>query len=420
MRSGFWFSIIAAIVLCAYGTVFGALVGHWAFDESNGSFAMDSSGYNRNGTLYNMDDSDWVTGISGTALDFDGINDHVQIAHNAGLNINTNSWSTSFWMKSATASQGTQIVSKRASAAPYAQYSIGLSAGNSYTWTPGSRVTFLFREATGIEKGGYTTSDIDFSEWTHVCVVLNRTAGTVYVYVNGVPMAVTLDHNGTMPAISNSEPLYIGGVPGVLNHYQGQIDDVRIYNTALSGPEVSGLYNEKIIEISTPEELIAIGSDPAMLTKHFILTNDIVFDPDNNPTHVFTEALIAPYGTYASPDAGPAFRGHFDGNNHQIVNLKIEGGDYNIGLFGGLIGTNSDEVLVSIPSSPGKDARGPWRGGLTIVKLSTAMSSAASSVMLTDIIWAAWSEQTFIRSLINAPRRPKSVVTPRLGVWLVH
>ncbi|MHC5119283.1 MAG: GLUG motif-containing protein, partial [Planctomycetota bacterium] len=91
---------------------------------------------------------------------------------------------------------------------------------------------------------------------------------------------------------------------------------------------------------------MSIGSNSALLDKSFKLTNGIVFDPDSNPAHVFTDALIAPYSTYAAPEDGPAFTGHFDGNNHQIVNLKIEGGDYNIGLFGGLIGTNSDEVLV--------------------------------------------------------------------------
>ena len=152
----------------------------------------------------NMDDSDWVAGKTGNALDFDGINDTVEIANDAVLNPNTNSWSTSFWLKSSTASQGTMIVSKRAGAAPFAQYSIGLSAGNSYTWAAGSKLTFLFREATGIEKGGYTTSDVDISSWTHVGVVLDRTAGTVYVYIDGVSVPVTMDHDDTMPTINNS------------------------------------------------------------------------------------------------------------------------------------------------------------------------------------------------------------------------
>jgi hypothetical protein len=65
-------------------------------------------------------------------------------------------------------------------------------------------------------------------------------------------------------------------------------------------------------QISTPEQLMSIGSNAALLDKSFKLTNGIVFDPDSNPAHVFTDALIAPYSTYAAPEDGPAFTGHFD------------------------------------------------------------------------------------------------------------
>ena len=51
---------------------------------------------------------------------------------------------------------------------------------------------------------------------------------------------------------------------------------------------------ENPYQISTPEHLMSIGSNPALLDKHFILMNDITFDPDNNPDHVFDRALIAP------------------------------------------------------------------------------------------------------------------------------
>ncbi len=47
-------------------------------------------------------------------------------------------------------------------------------------------------------------------------------------------------------------------------------------------------------EISTPEHIMSIGSVPPLLDKHFILMNDIVFDPNNNPEHIFTHALIQP------------------------------------------------------------------------------------------------------------------------------
>jgi hypothetical protein len=114
-----------------------------------------------------------------------------------------------------------------------------LSSGDSHNWPAGRKITFLFRETSDIEKGGYTTAVVDSSGWTHVAVVLNRAAGTVYVYIDGVSVPVTLDHDGTLPTITNDAPLYIGGQPSALSRYDGLIDDVRIYDRALSEAEIA-------------------------------------------------------------------------------------------------------------------------------------------------------------------------------------
>ncbi len=91
-------------------------------------------------------------------------------------------------------------------------------------------------------------------------------------------------------------------------------------------------------QISEPNHLIAIGADPNLLDKCFILTNNIVFDPNNNPAHVFTAAIISPDTT---PDdwyyTGTAFTGSFDGAGFTIQNVKIavpSGTGYYVGLFG--------------------------------------------------------------------------------------
>jgi len=90
-------------------------------------------------------------------------------------------------------------------------------------------------------------------------------------------------------------------------------------------------------QISQPKHLMSIGSDPNLLDDHFILLNDIVFDPDNNSDHVFTEALIAPYeGDGIAWSERNLFTGVFDGEGHKIVNLYIDSQSESdvIGLFG--------------------------------------------------------------------------------------
>ncbi len=77
------FALSIAVVL-AGGQAKAALVGHWAFDESNGTAAADSSGYGNNGILVNMKPAtDWVAGKAGNALSFDGVDDYVDLGNPA-------------------------------------------------------------------------------------------------------------------------------------------------------------------------------------------------------------------------------------------------------------------------------------------------------------------------------------------------
>lgn len=86
-------------------------------------------------------------------------------------------------------------------------------------------------------------------------------------------------------------------------------------------------------QISTAEQLMAIGSNPNLLDKSFLLTNDIIFDPNNNPAHSFTSALIAPDSNPDQAWNGIPFTGRFNGNGHRIDNLTANG-NYYVGLFG--------------------------------------------------------------------------------------
>lgn len=112
-------------------------------------------------------------------------------------------------------------------------------------------------------------------------------------------------------------------------------------------------------QIAAPEHLMAIGDNAALLDKHFVLMNNIVFDPDTNPAHVFTQALIAPYlGT-----GSPAFSGFFDGRGHQIENLKITSDGANVGLFGNIRGSGYNQVLVRGLTLLNPIISGPQRSG---------------------------------------------------------
>jgi hypothetical protein len=108
-------------------------------------------------------------------------------------------------------------------------------------------------------------------------------------------------------------------------------------------------------QIGTAEQLIAVGQDPNLLDKHFVLIRDIDLDPNTAGGRVFTQAVIAP-DTNPEDDFGePVFTGSFDGQGHAIKRLTIRGDAVYVGLFGrlGKNGLVHDLVLedVSVTSS---------------------------------------------------------------------
>jgi len=86
-------------------------------------------------------------------------------------------------------------------------------------------------------------------------------------------------------------------------------------------------------QIATAGQLIAMGSDPNLMDKHFVLLNDIDLDPNLPDSRIFTDAVIAPLIT--GPDGEIqylVFGGRFDANGFAIHNLTISG-EGGFGLF---------------------------------------------------------------------------------------
>ncbi len=103
-------------------------------------------------------------------------------------------------------------------------------------------------------------------------------------------------------------------------------------------------------QIATAEQLIAIGSDPDLLDKSFVLVADIDLDPNLPGGRVFEDALIAQDECdNVSGHVGPSFDGVLDGQGHTIANLHIEGKyGYDAGLFGILTGLVKDLRLTDV------------------------------------------------------------------------
>ncbi|PSH01876.1 MAG: hypothetical protein BRC26_02835 [Nanohaloarchaea archaeon QH_8_44_6] len=85
------------------------------------------------------------------------------------------------------------------------------------------------------------TSDlINAGNWYHLTAVFDNSNNNRYIYVNGERQASNTDDTGS-PS-TNSNPIALGAEADNETHYDGKLDEVRIYNRSLSGSDIEDLY----------------------------------------------------------------------------------------------------------------------------------------------------------------------------------
>jgi hypothetical protein len=164
--------------------------------------------------------------LLGNALNFDGANDYVTVPANSALNL-TGSISISAWVKRQNSGKDICIVGKDNYAAGTG-YSLWI-----YGATDNHKIAFRFGN-----RGCRSATSIPLDEWTHVTATYDGT--TSKVYINGV---LSNSCTGLIGPASNTSNLYIGTpqdqVGSTLYNFVGNIDEVAIYNTAISATDVS-------------------------------------------------------------------------------------------------------------------------------------------------------------------------------------
>ena len=187
------------------------LVGWWKFDETNGTIAYDSSGNGHDGNL--SGGPTWATGKIGGALNFDG-NYFVEIG-----GILPKSYSKSLWINLSSIEVQGNIFSwddKHALFVPNGK----LSSGHNGSWeiVEDSEILNLF-------------------QWYYVVLTYKYTSREMILFKNGLEVS-----KGQVADCGELIRSQIGAYKSSYN-FKGIIDDVRIYDRALSAAEVQVLYN---------------------------------------------------------------------------------------------------------------------------------------------------------------------------------
>jgi hypothetical protein len=203
---------------------------HLTFDDAQGDSAADSSVYARTGVLYNQ--PAWTSGRTGGALAFDGTNDYVEVTGYKGISGAAPRTCTA-WIKTAGVSTNAAIVDW---GAPYAgqRWLFGLFATGElavYTWPP-----YVKTDAT-----------VTDGQWHHIAAVLPDTGSPnledIQIYIDGVLQPTTTTGPQAIRTAA-AENLTIGAFNSagtIAGFFNGLIDDVRLYDRALTPQEIQTL-----------------------------------------------------------------------------------------------------------------------------------------------------------------------------------
>lgn len=224
-----WRAAMAVSVLVSGWTCFPAgadIVAHWAMDESSGATATDSVG-GRSGSLSPQGAIFVAGGVSGNALSIDSsLNGLVTVPDDAALMFAGNQpFTISLWVK--TSLTGWSILASKHQSGGQNGYFLAMNYNEA-----GKASFYVSSDSTAVSSASVTDD-----QWRHIVGVYN-TDGTRLIYVDGAP-----GQGGVAAAnvVANTQPLYLGGLGGA-SSYTGLLDDVQIYDQALSATQVLFLF----------------------------------------------------------------------------------------------------------------------------------------------------------------------------------
>src|SRR5271155_621990 len=241
------------------------LVASYSFNEGSGTTVGDSSGNGNNGTISG---ATWTTaGKYGNALSFNGTSSRVIVNDSSSLHLSSG-MTLEAWVYPSSVPSGWQDII-------YKQTDIYfLEAGSGVSKHPPAIGATFSSNGDQFMAG---TSSLPAKTWTYVAATYD--GATLQLYVNGALVA-----SRSLPdsLTTSTNPLQIGGDAAFGQYFKGTVDEVRIYNLALSQAEIQ---NDMIPPVSqtvdtqpptAPSNLIATSSGPTQINLSWTASTDNV------------------------------------------------------------------------------------------------------------------------------------------------
>ncbi len=187
--------------------------------------ATDSSGNGHDGVINSATFTQDRFGTNNAAMAFDG-NDHVRITDHADFQI-TGQLTVMAWIKESVRGTYAKVLSRRSG---NYFYFLGVDNGRPYGGIGDGTTPDVTRKSI----------DMPLDAWHHVAFVYNQTAGAIQIYYDGIvdETAVSI----ILPDMNNIDVTIGGDAEGSSNFFEGLIDDVNVFDQALTADEIRQTY----------------------------------------------------------------------------------------------------------------------------------------------------------------------------------
>lgn len=206
------------------------LISWWPGDGDAQDAANGNHGTLQNGATFG-------TGLVNQAFSLDGTNDYVLVPHDPSLNP-TSAMTIEAWINANTTASARDILSK---------------------WGPGGDNQYIFKihnmsdnqrielseSGSGHDLADVSgTTSVSTGTWVHLAATFDSTTETVQLYYNGSPDG-SLGVGSGRSIHSDTSDLIIGAVsvPSIKENFSGRIDELAVYNRALTGSEIEAIYD---------------------------------------------------------------------------------------------------------------------------------------------------------------------------------
>ncbi len=235
-------------------TLKNGLVAHYKFDEQDGATTLiDSSGNHNDGTIHGG--VTFVDGVIGKAGRFDGVDDYILVPNSSTFP--SDAITISYWINRDSLPNGlNNYISKEL-------------AFQSYLLDNGSFESGFWKGSAGQWSGYLVNSNIEnnLNKWILYTLTFDNQYKEAKSYINGALVDSKIETDVNAYLRTSNEPMYIGRNGSQDVYYiQGKLDDLRIYNRALTDAEIKALYEKG-----------SINNGILQVNGNFLKNNELTF-----------------------------------------------------------------------------------------------------------------------------------------------